>query len=137
MTLGSLSSAPAAAEKIDTGKVRILIADYLGIDVRRITDEANFSEDLGADWLDRLELTILIEDEFAGVEISDDDVEQIEVVGDLIRHVESDNEEKGVKCRGEDGRVSQVLAATIGSHSLAPARQKVTKEGVGHRRHRM
>jgi acyl carrier protein len=100
MTLGSLSSAPAAAEKIDRGRVRILIADYLGIDVSRVTAEAHFSEDLGADWLDRLELTILIEDEFAGVEISDGDVEQIEVVGDLVRHIEIDNEKKGVKCRG-------------------------------------
>jgi acyl carrier protein len=46
------------------------------------------TEDLGADWLDRLELTMLIEDQFNGLEISDDDVDQIEVVGDLIRHIE-------------------------------------------------
>jgi len=102
VTLGGLSSASVAAEeKIDTGKVRILIADYLGIDVGHVTDEAHFSIDLGADWLDRLELTILIEDEFAGVKISDDDAEQIEVVGDLIRHIEIENEKKGVKCHGE------------------------------------
>ena len=40
---------------------------------------------LGLDWLDRLELMILIEDEFAEVEISENDVTQIDVVGDLMR----------------------------------------------------
>jgi acyl carrier protein len=60
----------------------------LGVDIKLGTDEAHFTEDLGADWLDRLELTMLLEDQFTGLEISDDDVDQIEVVGDLIRHLE-------------------------------------------------
>ena len=67
-------------------KVRQLIADYLGVDASQITDEAHLSDDLGVDWLDQLELLILIEDEFVGVEFSD--VTAIEVVGDLIRHME-------------------------------------------------
>jgi len=50
--------------------------------VERVTDEAHFTDDLGADWLDRLELMIVIEDQFPAVEITDDDVDQIEVVGD-------------------------------------------------------
>ena len=64
-----------------------LIADHLDVDIKLVTDEAHFTEDLGADWLDRLELTILIEVQFTGLEISDDDVNQIKVVGDLIRHI--------------------------------------------------
>jgi acyl carrier protein len=102
MTLISLSSTPitGAPEEFDAGKVRNLIADYLGIDVRRVVDDAHFGEDLGADWLDRLELTILIEDE-SGVEINDADAEQIEVVGDLIRHIEIDTKERGVKVCGD------------------------------------
>ena len=40
--------------------------------------------DLGVDWLTRLELVILVED-WTGLELRDDDVEQITVVGDLIR----------------------------------------------------
>ena len=48
---------------------------------------AHLTNDLGADWLDRLELMIVIEDQFPAVEITDDDVDQIEVVGDLIRHI--------------------------------------------------
>jgi acyl carrier protein len=45
-------------------------------------------QSLGVDWLDRLELLILIEDKFAGVEISDGDSDQIQTVGDLIRYIE-------------------------------------------------
>jgi acyl carrier protein len=46
------------------------------------------------DRYDCLELMILIEDAFSGVEITDDDADQIEVVGDLIRHIE-DYERRG------------------------------------------
>lgn len=69
-------------------KVRALIAKYLGIDVEQVTDEAHFRNDFDLDSLDRLELLILIEDEFFGVEISDDAIKEIEVVGDLIRYME-------------------------------------------------
>jgi acyl carrier protein len=73
----------------DTNRVRTLIAEYTGVNAERVTDEAHFSDDLGLDWLDRLELMILIEDEFADIEISENDANQIEVVGDLIRILES------------------------------------------------
>jgi acyl carrier protein len=108
MTISILSSTQRTApqEDFDTDKVRTLIAEYLGIDVRRVTDEAHFSEELGADWLDRLELMILIEDEFAGVEITDDDADQIEVVSDLIRHIEiTNNEQRAVKSRLNAGSI--------------------------------
>ena len=49
---------------------------------------------LGADWLDRLDLMIAVEDQFAGVEITDGDVDRIEFVGDLIRHIESVGNER-------------------------------------------
>ena len=71
----------------EADKLRRLIAEYLGIDVNQVIDEAHFSDDLGIDWLDQLELIITIEDEFVGVELSD--ISAIEVVGDLIRHIES------------------------------------------------
>jgi acyl carrier protein len=73
---------------LDGREIRALVARYLKINVDRVTDEAHFRHDLGADWLARLELLMLMEDQFAGVEITDDDAEQIEVVGDLIRYVE-------------------------------------------------
>jgi acyl carrier protein len=79
----------AAKEGLATNEVRTLIAKQLGVDVKRVTDEANFAYDLRVHWLDRLELMIVIEDRFVGVEITDDDFDQIKVVGDLIRHIES------------------------------------------------
>jgi acyl carrier protein len=84
------SSTPKAASDIFAAKdVRALIANHLGIDIKRVTDEAHFRDDLGADWLDRLDLMIVIEERFADVEISDTGIDQIDVVGDLIRHIES------------------------------------------------
>jgi acyl carrier protein len=49
--------------------VRALIANHLGVNVRRVTDDAHFTDDLGADWLDRLDLMIAVEHQFVGVEI--------------------------------------------------------------------
>ena len=102
MTLESLTSnQPTSAKKdgFDMDKVRALIADHLDADIKRVTDEAHFTDDLGADWLDRIELMILIEDEFAGVEITDDDADQIEVVGDLIRYIANADTARAVSTR--------------------------------------
>lgn len=67
-------------------KLRKLIADYLGVDASRVTDEAHLSDDLGIEWLDQIELLLIIEDEFAGIQFSDPPA--IELVGDLLRHIE-------------------------------------------------
>jgi len=64
-----------------------LVSKQLGVDLEFVTSETHFTNDLGADLLDRVELMLAIEAKFAGVEITDDDVEQIQVVGDLIRHL--------------------------------------------------
>jgi acyl carrier protein len=64
-----------------------LFAKQLGVDIEFVTSETHFTNDLGADLFDRVELMLAIENQFAGVEITDDDVEQIQVVGDLIRHL--------------------------------------------------
>ena len=98
MTIASLKSsqkATATREVLAANGVRTLIANQLGVDVKRVTDEAHFTDDRGADWLDRLELMIVVEDRFANVVITYEDVGQIEVVGDLIRHIENvDNERR-------------------------------------------
>jgi acyl carrier protein len=67
--------------------VRTLVARQLRVDIEFVTSETHFTNDLGADLLDRVELMLAIEDKFAGVEITDDDAEQIQVVADLIRHL--------------------------------------------------
>lgn len=91
MTMRSLPWQHAAAMKevVTSHEIRALIAEHLGVEVERVTDEAHLADDLGADWLDRLELMIAVEDQFAEVEITDEEADQISAVGDLIRHVES------------------------------------------------
>jgi acyl carrier protein len=105
MTIASLKSSQktrAMTEVLASNDVRTLIANQLDVDVKRVTDEAHFTDDLGADWLDRLELMIVVEDRFANVVITDEDVDQIEVVGDLIRHIENvDNNERRRRSTGE------------------------------------
>ena len=69
-------------------KVKKMVADHLGVDVLKVTDEANFIDDLGADSLDTVELVMAFEEEF-GSEISDSEAEKIITVGDAIRFIES------------------------------------------------
>ena len=97
MTIASFkiqSNVTARQEVLAAKDVRTLIARQLGVEVKRITDEAHFTDDLGADWLDRLELMIAIEDRYTNVVITDEDVDQLEVVGDLIRHIENVNNDR-------------------------------------------
>jgi acyl carrier protein len=92
MTIPSSSSQyrnAAVTEVATSHEVRALIAEHLGVDVERVTDDAHLTNDLGAHWFDRLELMLAVEDQFADVEITDAEADQISVVGDLIRHVES------------------------------------------------
>jgi acyl carrier protein len=95
MTLSSLSVTQLSVSQktFDFDKVRTFIAEYLGIEAKQVKDEAHFGE-FGMDRYDRLELMILIEDAFIGVEIRDDDADQIESVGDLIRHIEENRKDR-------------------------------------------
>jgi acyl carrier protein len=90
MSIGRLTplhQATPVRKCISIDDVRTLVAKQLGVDLEFVTSETHFTNDLGADLLDRVELMLAIEAKFAGVEITDDDVEQIQVVGDLIRHL--------------------------------------------------
>ena len=69
-------------------KVKKMVADHLGVDEIKVTDEANFIDDLGADSLDTVELVMAFEEEF-GSEISDSEAEKILTVGDAIKFIES------------------------------------------------
>ena len=92
MTIGSLTPLQRAMplrECFSIDDIRTLVSKQLGVDIEFVTSETHFTYDLGADFLDRVELMLAVEDQFAGVEITDDDVEQIQVVGDLIRHLNS------------------------------------------------
>ncbi|MEM8559365.1 MAG: acyl carrier protein [Bacteroidota bacterium] len=69
-------------------KVKAIIADKLGVDESDVVRDANFTNDLGADSLDTVELIMEFEKEF-DLTIPDEDAEQIATVGDAIDYVES------------------------------------------------
>ena len=71
-----------------SSKVKKMVADHLGVEEAKITDEANFIDDLGADSLDTVELVMAFEEEF-GSEISDSEAEKILTVGDAIKFIET------------------------------------------------
>jgi acyl carrier protein len=70
------------------GTVKKIVADHLGVDQQKVTDEASFIDDLGADSLDTVELVMAFEEEF-GSEISDNEAEKILTVGDAIKFIEA------------------------------------------------
>lgn len=69
-------------------RVTKIIVDRLGVDESKVTLEATFKEDLGADSLDVVELVMELEDEF-GLQFSDEDSEKIVTVGDAVSYIES------------------------------------------------
>ena len=68
-------------------KVKAIIADKLGVDESEVTPEASFTNDLGADSLDTVELIMEFEKEF-NIGIPDDQAENIATVGEAIKYIE-------------------------------------------------
>ena len=71
-----------------TTKVKAIIVDKLGVDEAEVTLTASFTDDLGADSLDTVELIMEFEKEF-DIQIPDDKAEKIATVGDAISFIES------------------------------------------------
>jgi acyl carrier protein len=69
-------------------RVRDIIIELLGVDASKITREASFRDDLEADSLDLVELIMEFEDKFGG-EISDEEAQKIETVGQAIDYLDS------------------------------------------------
>ncbi|HEV2734830.1 MAG TPA: acyl carrier protein [Longimicrobiaceae bacterium] len=69
-------------------KVKDIIINELGVDAEKVTPEASFVEDLGADSLDTVELVMAFEEEF-GMEIPDEDAEKLQTVGDAISYIQN------------------------------------------------
>lgn len=73
----------------DTGdRVKKIVVEHLGVEEDKVTPEASFIDDLGADSLDIVELVMAFEEEF-GVEIPDDAAEKINTVGDAITYIDA------------------------------------------------
>jgi acyl carrier protein len=69
-------------------KVKGIIVEQLGVDADEVTSQASFTDDLGADSLDIVELVMAFEEEF-GIEIPDEDAEKIGRVQEAIDYIES------------------------------------------------
>ena len=69
-------------------KVKAIIVDKLGIDESQVVESASFTNDLGADSLDTVEMIMDFEKEF-GITIPDEKAEEISTVGDAIKYIES------------------------------------------------
>ena len=69
-------------------KVKGIIVEQLGVDADEVTPGASFTDDLGADSLDIVELVMAFEEEF-GIEIPDEDAEKISRVQEAISYIES------------------------------------------------
>jgi acyl carrier protein len=68
-------------------RVKAIIVDKLGVDENEVTQEASFTNDLGADSLDTVELIMEFEKEF-NIAIPDDQAEKISTVGETIKYIE-------------------------------------------------
>jgi len=71
-------------------RVKAIIVDKLGVDEKEVTPEASFTNDLGADSLDTVELIMEFEKEF-NLAIPDEQAEKISTVGDAIAYIENNN----------------------------------------------
>jgi acyl carrier protein len=67
-------------------RVKKIVIEHLGVDAAKVTDNASFIDDLGADSLDTVELVMAFEEEF-GIEIPDDAAEKIVTVKDAIDYI--------------------------------------------------
>jgi len=69
-------------------RVKKIVVEHLGVEAEKVTEEASFIDDLGADSLDIVELVMAFEEEF-GVEIPDDAAEKISTVRDAIDYIDN------------------------------------------------
>ena len=73
-----------------SSKVKKIVADHLGIDEAKVTEESSFTDDLGADSLDTVELVMAFEEEF-GCEIPDDAAEKIVTLKDAVTYLSANS----------------------------------------------
>jgi len=72
-------------------RVKGIVVELLGVEEERVVEGASFREDLEADSLDLVELIMAFEEEFGG-EISDEDAQRIETVGQAVEYIKSNME---------------------------------------------
>lgn len=68
-------------------QVKEIIVEQLGVDPEKLTPDAKFVEDLGADSLDTVELVMTFEEKFS-IEVPDEDAEKLKCVADVVKYIE-------------------------------------------------
>lgn len=81
-----LKNKPMAQKSVEE-TVKEIVIEQLGVKAEQVTPQAKFVEDLGADSLDAVELTMAVEEEF-DIEIPDEDIEKIQTVGQANAYIE-------------------------------------------------
>ncbi len=79
------------SDNIET-QVKEIIVEQLGVDAEKVTADAKFIEDLGADSLDTVELVMAFEDKF-GVEVPDEEAEKLKAVADVVAYINSSKQD--------------------------------------------
>src|SRR5439155_9765500 len=90
MTMSSLTPSDqttASKEVIATSAIRTLVAKHFGVSLGRVTDEMHFTQDLGADWLDHLAFMMAVEEQFAGLEITERYAVADQVLSPIVREI--------------------------------------------------
>src|SRR6202008_2319295 len=100
-------------------RVKKIVVEHLGVEPDKVTDNASFIDDLGADSLDTVELVMAFEEEF-GCEIPDDAAETILTVGDAVKFLEKNA--KSCPPAAADGRCMTLTRARY-SRTLLGAQQ--------------
>ncbi len=85
---------PALSSEELLAKVRPVVARELDVPVEKVTPQARFVEDLGADSLDTVELILCLEEE-PGIEISNEEAEKFRTVSDLLNYLQQKDSAKG------------------------------------------
>lgn len=84
---GTLKLVTLMSDSIET-QVKEIIVDQLGVDPEKVTSDAKFIEDLGADSLDTVELVMTFEEKFS-VEVPDEDAEKLKSVADVVAYIKA------------------------------------------------
>src|ERR1700681_3823673 len=100
-------------------RVKKIVVEHLGVDESKVTDNASFIDDLGADSLDTVELVMAFEEEF-GCEVPDDAAEEIVTGKDGVTYIEQGNQ-----------RIFLVHEADAMRRMVVPGSGMVTPFGVG------
>ena len=69
-------------------RVKKIVVEHLGVEADKVTDNASFIDDLGADSLDTVELVMAFEEEF-GCEIPDEEAEKLQTVRDAVNYIQA------------------------------------------------